>query len=1496
MDDKETKQGIENPEAGLSDRDDCKSRYLLDIMPYGVVLVHQSGEILYMNRQFRQILELREEYNGTVRDWLSQLHEDQQELAAMWSKWERDLEAMRGGESRTAEISVLTGSGRRIVVRFQGTCAGNDEYLFSMEDITRLAITRQEKEINELKYRQLFQYSPDGLLLMDRGRIVEANPRWLEMLEVTEDEAIGTAPWDWSPPSQPDGLTSMESARARIGAAMKGVNRPFEWIHKTRTGRHIFVDVILQRVNIREHDYVLAIVRDVSEKIRHAAELEASEERFRIMMEESPLSTQLYDTRGNLISSNKAWHRMIGLDISVNDRDIRYNILEDDQALQQGAASGFSRALEGEHSYLPEIHYDPAISNLPGRERYFRLYIYPLRDSHGEIVNVVLIHDDITSQKQRDKQAAEYLERTEKQRKAVLDIIQLPQKTTDRLLSKIRNITEIVTRIADVPRASIWLLDRDGQELICIDLYLSDEKRHSDKSSVLRTRDFPQYIKGLRSERAIVADDAVTNEYTSEFGSIYLAPEGILSMLDAPIRIAGELIGVLCLEETRGLRVWLPDEVNFCAEISDQIGQIIHNRHARIREHLDQAFYRYVSEWSLESDDRRLYEILFDHLTDALEVGNACIHLHVPKKTPVAYRFWNGQLLESLSCNTEEVFAFIRRAGEPVIHTRCGAEAPLIVVDGTAVDNWMGAPLYIDSEVVGVLMVWDPNENRVFLDGDRQALAYAASEFMGTWQRLRIERELHEQKEKLELVLEGAELVLWDWNLLEGSVTHNSRLEKILGYDSLPEDHDSFLRLIHPADYERVGLLMEQHLAGETPLFEAEYRFRKKDGSAVWVMDRGRVVKRDADGKPVRVSGTVLDVSARKQAIIYRDMLFNYSLDLMCIAGFDGYFKQLNPSWQKTLGWSVEDMLSVPWNTFLHPDDVALTDSASEQLLQGQPVFNFENRYRCKNGRWRTLSWNSFPMPDEKLIFAVVRDVTDTREVRQALQESETRYRSIFLTSPMGIHNYELNPRGELIFMGANPASEKILGTDFNHFSGQTIETVFPSMKDTGIPERYSEIARNGDIWHASQVNYEDNKVSGAYEVYAFQTKPGAVSAMFLDITERIRSEEETRRLRNLLRNIIDSMPNILIGIDEEGRINQWNRQAVEKTGREVGETLGMKLNEVLPQFTDRIDNFRSAIQHKKVLRESKVAHVENGEKRYTDLTVYPLISNGVEGAVILLEDVTEKVRIDEMIVQSEKMLTVGGLAAGMAHEINNPLAGILQNTQVIRNRLLEDLPKNRQVAGQCDTTIEHIKSYVEKRNIPAMMEAILDSGARAARIVENMLSFSRKGDSVKTREEITDILDTSLELASSDYNLKKQYDFKNISIRKEYQPGLPSVMCSRNMIQQVILNILKNGAEAMTQKDYPKGQEPRFVIRATRADEYLRIDISDNGPGMEEEVRKRVFEPFFTTKAIGLGTGLGLSVSYFIVTENHSGRMEVDSIPGEGTSFSIFLPVGEVV
>jgi len=239
-----------------------------------------------------------------------------------------------------------------------------------------------------------------------------------------------------------------------------------------------------------------------------------------------------------------------------------------------------------------------------------------------------------------------------------------------------------------------------------------------------------------------------------------------------------------------------------------------------------------------------------------------------------------------------------------------------------------------------------------------------------------------------------------------------------------------------------------------------------------------------------------------------------------------------------------------------------------------------------------------------------------------------------------------------------------------------------------------------------------------------------------------------------------------------------------------------------------------------------------------------------------------------------------------MAHEINNPLGGIIQSAQALKRRLSEDFAANRRAAEEAGCSFESIQLFMERRSVHDLIAGIREAGLRAADIVDNMLKFSRKSTSIYTSSDLICLLNKSLALCATDYDMKKNYDFRKIKVVREIDLNLRPVHCMETQLQQVFMNLFVNAAQAMLNT-----LEPTIIIRAASDGSCAQIEIEDNGPGMTKEVRKRVFDPFFTTKPVGEGTGLGLSVSFFIIVSHHHGTIEVESSPGEGTRFIIRLP-----
>nr|NJM02488.1 PAS domain S-box protein [Desulfobacula sp.] len=405
-----------------------------------------------------------------------------------------------------------------------------------------------------------------------------------------------------------------------------------------------------------------------------------------------------------------------------------------------------------------------------------------------------------------------------------------------------------------------------------------------------------------------------------------------------------------------------------------------------------------------------------------------------------------------------------------------------------------------------------------------------------------------------------------------------------------------------------------------------------------------------------------------------------------------------------------------------------------------------------------------------------------------------------------------------------------------------------------------------------------------------------ALTSLKKELEERKKAEKALQESENRLSVHLQNTPVGAISWDMDFRVMEWNPAAESIFGYRKQEAVGERISALIfsPEQVHPFEkDYRALLSGRGGDRSIRKNRTRTGKSILCDWynTVLKDTRGEITGVAALVNDITEIKKTQEMIIQSEKMVSVGGLAAGMAHEINNPLAGMIQNAQVIHNRLTKDLPANETAARELDLSMPAIRRYMESRGILNHLDSITQAGMRAAKIIENMLSFAKKSDASGKKVDLTLLADKTLDLVKNDFGLNKTHDAKHMDIVREYSPDLPPVFCEESKIQQVLFNLFKNAAESMG-GGTTEGERPRLTIRLKQEDRMVCIEVEDNGPGMDEETRKRIFEPFFTTKGPEKGTGLGLSVSYFIVVDNHGGQMTVDSSPGKGARFTVRLPL----
>lgn len=382
-----------------------------------------------------------------------------------------------------------------------------------------------------------------------------------------------------------------------------------------------------------------------------------------------------------------------------------------------------------------------------------------------------------------------------------------------------------------------------------------------------------------------------------------------------------------------------------------------------------------------------------------------------------------------------------------------------------------------------------------------------------------------------------------------------------------------------------------------------------------------------------------------------------------------------------------------------------------------------------------------------------------------------------------------------------------------------------------------------------------------------------------------------------LLENVANAMTSALIVIARDGSVTFCNRAALAVAGKSAQPLVGAPLRAVFPYAEEHVAHILAALREQRAVERFPIREMLGGEPHFLEVALYPLSEEAKGGAVIRIDDVSERVRFEEVMLQTDKMVSVGGLAAGVAHEINNPLGVMVQAAQNIERRVSEELEANQRAAAACGTTLGAIRAYLEQRGILEFIDDIKSDGARASKIVHSLLEFSRRSESKRDLVQIGELFEQTVELAQKDYDLKKNIDFRLINIRTEIDPAMPPVPMVRSQIEQVLLNLLKNSAQALAEKIAASAAagrpfEPQITLSARAEDGRARIEVRDNGPGFSAETQRRAFEPFFTTKPPGSGTGLGLWIAYTIVTDKHGGEIVMDSAPSEGCAVKLSLPL----
>ncbi|MBU1042407.1 MAG: PAS domain S-box protein [Proteobacteria bacterium] len=665
----------------------------------------------------------------------------------------------------------------------------------------------------------------------------------------------------------------------------------------------------------------------------------------------------------------------------------------------------------------------------------------------------------------------------------------------------------------------------------------------------------------------------------------------------------------------------------------------------------------------------------------------------------------------------------------------------------------------------------------------------------------------------------------------------------------------------------------------------------------------------------VRSLSASLEDSRRKSLEVaeserrYRSVIQNMQ-DVYFRTDEAGGLVMLSPSGLRMYGaQSMDELLGKPVEMFymLTPEREAFRD----KLQAEGAVRDFEVAFLRKDGNVLQAAVTASFYRDEAGkalgVEGIFRDITERKRAEQDLANAKAILEAAFEQNPVPMVLVTM-PDGNIRIV--NGACREFLGIEDEPISlGLPLEKAHFSWQDyapDGRPVPIEEMpliramageTTNNELYRVvrkdGQTRWE--LVCGA-PIYGADGSIIAAFIAFPDITERKQAEEALRQSEEKFSRIFEMAPECIsfVRLRDSMRIDA-NAAFEIITGYSREEAIGRSANDLcIWDDRERRREFLARLEADGNVRDFEfMLRRKDGALRRVVSSAQLVPIAGEQCYINVIHDITDERRIQELLIQSEKMMSVGSLAAGIAHEINNPL-GIVH--QAVQNLILRTNPgqkKNQAAAAALGLEMDKLQGYFKARKIDVFLADIQAAALRSSNIIRSMLNFSRRSESKRQVCDLHRIIEQSVLLASSDYDLKKAYDFKRIGIVQDLEVELPVCSCTETEIEQVLLNLLRNAAQAMAMAN-PPTPDPRIEIRLRAGKDCVRIEVADNGPGMDLETQRKVLEPFFTTKPPGVGTGLGLSVSYFIVTKGHGGRLWLTSALGQGTTFFIELPTDE--
>ena len=575
------------------------------------------------------------------------------------------------------------------------------------------------------------------------------------------------------------------------------------------------------------------------------------------------------------------------------------------------------------------------------------------------------------------------------------------------------------------------------------------------------------------------------------------------------------------------------------------------------------------------------------------------------------------------------------------------------------------------------------------------------------------------------------------------------------------------------------------------------------------------------------------------------------------------------------IGYSIDSLLGKNFIDFLNEENRKTFQVLKDETISSKTKLSQEIELISPDSTpiITEMGVASYFMPTgEKKYFIYLRDVSERRRLTKELEESEKKYRELFDRVDQGIFISTKEGR----FIDCNLAMLDILGYESKEefLKIDIAKDLYVNPEDRKkfqkIIERYGFV-KNYEVEFKKK---NGEKIPILLTCHVIKNEKGEVigyQGLNIDISERIRMEQEIRKEHGFLSNLLDSSVDCIVAADMKGKVIFFNKAAEKLTGYKTEEVIGkFHITRFYPlevakdimrklrsnDFGGRgkLENYRTTIYGK------------NGEEIPVSISASIVYEGDKELASLgIFTDLREKIKMEKKLqetqmrlLQAEKMASLGSLAAGVAHEINNPLGGIL----IYASLLMEEFE------NEDDPRVQDLKRIVEE-------------GTRCKEIVKSLLEFGRQAESKFEPIDINKAINDGL------FFLENQALFQNIKITKHLDPALPFIQGDANQIKQVFMNMMVNAAEAMAEE----GGSLTITTGVNPDKSSIYISFKDTGVGIPPEIQSKIFDPFFTTKEVGKGTGLGLSTSYGII-QSHHGNIEVESEVGKGTTFRIILPV----